>query len=84
MAGTSWHGLLEHDEARTAVLTWAARRAGRTHRPGPERFADVRERRLDVLGDLVAEHLDTDALLRLLEDGVPAGLPTLACGPLAG
>nr|WP_282600001.1 cobyric acid synthase [Patulibacter sp. SYSU D01012] len=84
VAGTSWHGLLEHDDARTAVLTWAARRAGRTHRPGPERFADVRERRLDVLGDLVAEHLDTAALLRLLEDGVPAGLPTLACGPLAG
>ncbi|CAB4939120.1 unannotated protein [freshwater metagenome] len=30
----------------------------------------------------MAEHLDTDALLRLLEHGVPSGLPTLACGPL--
>jgi adenosylcobyric acid synthase len=82
VAGTSWHGLLEHDEARHAVLAWAARLRGRPFAPGPARFADVRERRYDVLGDLVAEHLDTDALLRLLEHGVPPGLPTLACGPL--
>lgn len=82
--GTSWHGLLEHDETRQAILTWAARRTGRAYTPSPQRFADVRERRLDVLGDLVAEHLDTDALLRLLQDGAPAGLPTLACGPLGG
>lgn len=80
--GTSWHGLLEHDDARRALLGWAARHAGRDFRPGTARFADVRERRLDALGDLVAEHLDTGALLRLLQDGVPAGLPTLACGPL--
>jgi adenosylcobyric acid synthase len=82
VAGTSWHGLLEHDEARRALLTWAARLRGRPFAPGAARFADVRERRYDVLGDLVAEHLDTDALLRLLQDGVPPGLPTLACGPL--
>jgi adenosylcobyric acid synthase len=84
VAGTSWHGLLEHDEARGAILAWAGRLAGRVHRPGTARFADLRERRYDVLGDLVEEHLDTDALLRLLQDGVPAGLPTLACGPLPG
>ncbi|WP_051470869.1 cobyric acid synthase [Patulibacter minatonensis] len=82
VAGTSWHGLLEHDEARHVLLGWAARVRGRSFAPGPARFADVRERRYDVLGDLVAEHLDTDALLRLLEHGVPAGLPTLACGPV--
>ena len=82
VAGTSWHGLLEHDEARHALLGWAARHRGRPFAPGPTRFAEVRERRYDVLGDLVAEHLDTDALLRLLEHGVPPGLPTLACGPV--
>jgi adenosylcobyric acid synthase len=82
VAGTSWHGLLEHDAAREAVLAWAARRAGHAYRPGGARFAQIREARYDVLGDLVEEHLDTAALLRLLEHGVPAGLPTLACGPL--
>lgn len=82
VAGTSWHGLLEHDTAREAVLGWAARHAGRTYRPGGARFAEIRDRRYDVLGDLVEEHLDTAALLRLLEHGVPPGLPTLACGPL--
>jgi adenosylcobyric acid synthase len=83
VAGTSWHGLLEHDAAREAVLAWAARRAGRPHAPGGARFAEIRDRRYDVLGDLVEEHLDTRALLELLEHGVPAGLPTLACGPLS-
>jgi len=82
VAGTSWHGLLEHDEARHVLLAWAARLRGRPFSPGRARFADVRERRYDVLGDLVAEHLDTDALLRLLEGGVTPGLPTLACGPV--
>ncbi|WP_022928106.1 cobyric acid synthase [Patulibacter americanus] len=82
VAGTSWHGLLEHDGAREAVLAWAARHAGRPYVPGGARFAEIRDRRYDVLGDLVEEHLDTRALLRLLEHGVPAGLPTLACGPL--
>ena len=82
VAGTSWHGLLEHDEARRALLRWAAAHRGRPFAPGAARFADVRERRLDQLGDLVAEHLDTAALRRLLDEGVPPGLPTLACGPL--
>jgi hypothetical protein len=32
---------------------------------------------LDVLGDLIAEHMDTTALAALIEAGVPTGLPTL-------
>jgi adenosylcobyric acid synthase len=48
-------------------------------------FAAVRERRYDVLADMIGEHLDTGALLRLIAGGVPAGLPTvvssLATGP---
>jgi adenosylcobyric acid synthase len=34
-------------------------------------FAAVRERTLDLLGDLVEEHLDTGALGQLIESGPP-------------
>ncbi len=81
--GTSWHGLLEGDEVRRALLSWVAAERGREWLPGDESFADVRERRLDVLGDLIEEHCDTDALLSLIRDGAPAGLPTLAAGAIA-
>jgi adenosylcobyric acid synthase len=40
----------------------------------------VREFRLERLGDLVAEHADTDALWRLIEGGPPGGLPFLPPG----
>jgi adenosylcobyric acid synthase len=33
-----------------------------------------------VLGDLVEDHLDTDALWRLIEEGPPAGLPFIPPG----
>ena len=76
--GTSWHGLLEHDDARRALLRWVADRRGLDFEPVPNTdFAVERERQLDALGDLVGEHLDTEALLILLERGVPAGLPDL-------
>jgi adenosylcobyric acid synthase len=52
--------------------------AGRDFRPAPDTsFAAVREARLDVLGDLVAGHLDLDALSQLIENGPVAGLPVL-------
>jgi adenosylcobyric acid synthase len=35
---------------------------------------------LDALGDLVAEHLDTDALRRLIDTGAPVGLPFIPPG----
>ncbi|MCH7230820.1 cobyric acid synthase [Glycomyces sp. L485] len=73
--GTSWHGVLEHDEARRAFLSIVAETAGREWKPGDEPFAAVRERRLDRLGDLVADHLDVNALETLLADGPPADLP---------
>lgn len=75
--GTSWHGLLEGDAFRRALLAWVAAERGRDWRPGDVAFADVRERRLDVLGDLVDEHVDRDVVDALLADGVPVGLPTL-------
>lgn len=78
--GTSWHGLLEGDAFRRALLGWVATERGRDWRPGDAAFADVRERRLDVLGDLVDEHVDRDVLDALLADGVGGrvrSLPTL-------
>jgi adenosylcobyric acid synthase len=79
--GTTWHGALENDGFRRAFLTEVARRSGRRFVPAPDTdFAAVREAQLDRLGDLVAEHADTDALERLLEDGAPGGLPLLPPG----
>jgi adenosylcobyric acid synthase len=43
-------------------------------------FRAERERQLDALGDLIAAHLDTAALLRLIEGGAPAGLPFIPPG----
>ena len=79
--GTTWHGALENDGFRRAFLTEVARLAGRRFVAAPDTdFAAVREARLDALGDLVAEHADTDALWRLIEDGPPADLPVLPSG----
>ncbi|MFF5260509.1 cobyric acid synthase [Actinomadura viridis] len=79
--GTTWHGALENDGFRRAFLADVARRAGRDFTPAPDvSFAALRESTLDALGDLVEEHLDTGAILRLIEDGAPAGLPVVPPG----
>jgi adenosylcobyric acid synthase len=70
--GTSWHGLLESDGFRQAFLGHAAAAAGLAYTPAGVSFQAERERQLDALGDLVADHLDTSALCRLIEDGVTA------------
>jgi adenosylcobyric acid synthase len=75
--GTTWHGIFENDAFRRAFLRLIAVEAGRDWLPGDVAFADVRETRLEALGDLVEEHLDTDALWQLIENGVPADLPEL-------
>jgi adenosylcobyric acid synthase len=75
--GTSWHGLLENDLLRRRLLAWVAGRTGRRFEPGDVRFAEVRERRLDAVGDLVADHADTDALAALIDGGAPAALPVV-------
>lgn len=43
-------------------------------------FARVREERLDRLGDLVEEHLDMEAICRLVADGPPPELPIVTSG----
>jgi adenosylcobyric acid synthase len=76
--GTSWHGTLENDAFRRGFLTEVAALTGRDFRPAPDtRFAELRQAQLDLLGDLVADHLDTAAVERLIESGAPAGLPVL-------
>jgi adenosylcobyric acid synthase len=78
--GTHWHGAFESDGFRRAFLTEAARLAGRSgFLVAPDtRFGAARERMLDVLGDLVEEHVDTEALWRLIETGPPVDLPYLS------
>jgi adenosylcobyric acid synthase len=78
IAATHWHGLLDNDGFRRELLRWAAGHADRTgFEPAPDtRVADVRAAQLDLLGDLVADHLDTVAVTRLIEHGAPS-LPTL-------
>ena len=82
--GTTWHGIFENDAFRRAFLRDLAARAGRDFTPAPDvSFAAVRERRYEVLADMIGSHLDTGALAGLIAGGVPAGLPTLVSG-LAG
>ncbi|MEU1620542.1 cobyric acid synthase [Streptomyces sp. NPDC005722] len=79
--GTHWHGSLESDGFRRAFLRRVARAAGRRFVPAPDTaFGALREEQLDRLGDLVEEHADTGALLRLIEQGPPAGLPFVPPG----
>lgn len=73
--GTMWHGALEGDELRHALLATVSGRE-----PSRVSFADARERRLELLGDLVEEHIDVDAVLSLAREGAPAGLPILEPG----
>ena len=59
--------------------------AGRRFVPAPDTdFAAVREARLDRLGDLVAEHADTDGAVAADRVRPPPGLPLLPPGATAG
>ncbi|MFC8275395.1 cobyric acid synthase [Streptomyces sp. NPDC057271] len=79
--GTHWHGSLESDGFRRAFLREVAEAAGRRFVPAPDTaFGSLREEQLDRLGDLIEEHADTDALLRLIERGAPTGLPFVPPG----
>ncbi|WP_433498634.1 cobyric acid synthase [Sphaerimonospora sp. CA-214678] len=79
--GTTWHGTLENDAFRRAFLADVARAAGREFRPDPTlSFAGLREARLDALGDLIEQNVDTDALISLIEGGPAPGLRTLSLG----
>ncbi|SOJ54416.1 Cobyric acid synthase [Mycobacterium simulans] len=71
--GTHWHGLLDNDEFRRTWLTGVAQAAGRT---GFVVADDVevgahRDAQLDLMADLLASHLDTGAIVGLLDGPTP-------------
>jgi adenosylcobyric acid synthase len=76
--GTAWHGIFDNDEFRRAFLRDLAVRTGREFVAAPDvSFATVRERRYDLLADLIEQHLDTDALVDLITDGAAPSLPVI-------
>jgi len=78
VTGATWHGMFDADGFRRAFLRDLAERTGRRFEGAPDvSFAAVRERRFDVLADLVAEHLDPAVLTSLIERGAPPDLPVL-------
>ncbi|GIH27976.1 cobyric acid synthase [Acrocarpospora phusangensis] len=79
--GTTWHGALENDAFRQAFLAEVAATAERPFTPDPGvSFAALRTARLDALGDLIEQHVDTGALRALIENGPPAHLPLIHPG----
>ena len=75
--GTMWHGSLEGDDFRRA---WLREVAGPDFVTGMVDFGTLRERRMDLLADLIEENLDVDALLDLIANGAPANLAILPPG----
>ncbi len=73
--GTMRHGSLEGDALRAAFLADTLGLA-----PSGVSFPAARQRRLDLLGDLVEEHLDVDTLLEWARGGPPPSLPFLPPG----
>jgi adenosylcobyric acid synthase len=74
--GTMWHGALEGDELRSALLAEIA--PGRL--PSSASLAAARDARIELLADLVEDRLDVDALLGLAMHAPPPGLPFLPPG----
>lgn len=77
--GTHWHGILENDEYRRRLLTEVAETAGRAgFAVAPDTdVTQVREAQLDLLADLVEQHLDVDAVLATVDGGAAMRLPTI-------
>jgi adenosylcobyric acid synthase len=79
--GTIWHGLLDDDAARQAFLAEVGELTAKPAPDGTVSFAALREARLDLLADAIDEHVDTAALMKLIEHGptappfVPPGAP---------
>lgn len=79
--GTTWHGIFENDGFRRAFLTEIAAVIGSGFKVASDtNFATVRQHRLDLLGDLVSDHIDTAAIWRLIENGPTSGLPFIPPG----
>ena len=73
MYGTHWHGLFDNDDVPPPMARGAAVAAGRR---GFGVADDVsvparRDAQLDLMADLLAAHLDIDAVLALVDGGAP-------------
>jgi adenosylcobyric acid synthase len=79
--GTHWHGLFDNDEFRREWLTNAAFSAGRFgfRVAANVNVAQRRDAQLDRMADLLASHLDLEAIMALL-DGPPPRRPTVNTG----
>jgi adenosylcobyric acid synthase len=78
--GTMWHGSLEGDALRARFLQEIAMLTGHDgFRPGEVSFAAAREQRIDLLADLVEEHLDLSRIVEII-GASPKGLPVLRAG----
>ena len=65
--GTTLHGLFEDDGFRHRFLAELAGRRGRTWADSGLSFAAARQGQIDRIADACEEHLDLDALWRLVE-----------------
>jgi len=68
---TMWHGCLESDKFRHALLAEFANLAARPWERSDVSFGQAREARLDTLADLVDERLDMAAIEDLISAGAP-------------
>ncbi|MFD6221630.1 cobyric acid synthase [Nocardia asteroides] len=82
--GTHVHGLLESDAFRRAWLTEVAAQAGRAgFAVAPDTsVAATRTAQLDLLADLIEQHVDLAALDALIATGAPTGLPVIRSAPV--
>ncbi|WIX82960.1 cobyric acid synthase [Amycolatopsis carbonis] len=80
--GTTWHGAFENDGFRRAWLTEVAAQAGVEWAPvdGAPGFAALREDMLERLADAIESEVDTERIMRLLDNGAPDGLPFVPPG----
>jgi adenosylcobyric acid synthase len=79
--GTHWHGLLDNDEFRRRWLTRVADAAGRSGFVVADTdVAARRDAQLDAIADLLAAHLDVDAVLSLLDGPPPRPRVTIGLG----
>lgn len=70
--GTHWHGLLDNDDFRRCWLTRVAHAAGRHGFVVADTdVAACRDAQLDLTADLLASHLDVDAVVALLDGALP-------------
>ncbi|MFD1814271.1 cobyric acid synthase [Rhodococcus gannanensis] len=78
VSGTHWHGLLESDDYRRRLLTRVAATTGRDFTVAPNTsVAAERTAQLDLLADLVEQHVAVDEVMALIERGAPSGLPVV-------